>query len=109
MFLKAGKSPFIYSPQSSPPTFNAPSIAFYEPGHYRAVKTKPQNSVIGDNRDVLSHDMNLKLDMPHIETKLNLFHFNARSIVRKWSEMTAELDSFNFKFDIYYICETWLS
>ena len=47
--------------------------------------------------------------MPHIETKLNLLHFNARSIVRKWSEITAELDSLNFKFDMCCICETWLS
>ena len=48
-YLAAGKSP----------TFNALSIAFYEPGHYSAVKTKPQNSVIGDNLDILSHDKNL--------------------------------------------------
>ena len=47
--------------------------------------------------------------MPHIETKLNLFHFNARSIVRKWSEITAQRDSLNFKFDVCCICETWLS
>ena len=60
VYLAAGNSPFIYSPQSGPPTFNALSIASYEPGHYSAVKTKPQNSVIGDNRDVLPHDMNLK-------------------------------------------------
>ena len=59
VYLAAGKSPFIYSPQSGPPTFNALSIAFYEPGHYSAVKTKSQNSVIGDNLDVLSHDKNL--------------------------------------------------
>ena len=59
VYLAAGKSPFLYSPQSGPPTFNALSIAFYELGHYSAVKTKPQNSVIGDNLDVLSHDKNL--------------------------------------------------
>ena len=47
--------------------------------------------------------------MPHIETELNLLHFNARSIVRKCSEITAELDSLNFKFDMCCICETWLS
>ena len=47
--------------------------------------------------------------MPHIETKLNLLHFNARLIVRKWSEITAELDSLNFKFDVCCICKTWLS
>ena len=60
VYLAAGKSPFIYSPQSGSPTFNALSIAFYEPGHYSAVKTKPQNSVIGDNLDFLSYDKNLK-------------------------------------------------
>ena len=59
VYLAAGKSPFIYSPQSGPPTFNALSIAFYEPGHYSVVKTKPQNSEIGDNLNVLSHDKNL--------------------------------------------------
>ena len=31
VYLAAGKSPFIYSPQFGPPTFNALSIAFYEP------------------------------------------------------------------------------
>ena len=31
VYLAAGKSPFIHSPQSGPPTFNALSMAFYEP------------------------------------------------------------------------------
>ena len=46
--------------------------------------------------------------MPHIETKLNLLHFNARSIVRKWREITTELGSLNFKFNMCCICEVWL-
>ena len=54
-------SPVIYSPRSTSTSSDAIYIAFYEPGHYRAVKHKPDGNCFLNHS---SHINNLNVRHP---------------------------------------------
>ena len=120
-FASDTASPLTYSLMASDTcgVVNDPiRIAFYEPGHFRAVASKicskpTASSATMDAIHVntpttcrLSENCIPPAIYDHLSTDLSLMHFNARSIKCTFSDISAKLSALDLFTDVIFITET---
>ena len=56
-----------------------------------------------------NYNYDIKVDSSNMNTNFSIIHFNARSLVKNYNEITNYLNSLNHKFNVIVISETWLN